>query len=63
MPIGDGTGPEGKGPGTGRGLGKCGNNLRPGVHSSSEKWVAIVGFIISLMPAVVRLIRKGKNKS
>jgi len=29
MPSRDGTGPEGKGPRTGRGLGPCGNGGRP----------------------------------
>ncbi|MFC1755694.1 DUF5320 domain-containing protein [Thermoproteota archaeon] len=30
MPQKDGTGPEGKGPGTGRGLGPCGKGRRRG---------------------------------
>ena len=30
MPSGDGTGPEGKGPKTGRGLGRCGGYDAPG---------------------------------
>ncbi len=29
MPRGDGTGPQGKGPRTGRGLGKCGGKEKP----------------------------------
>lgn len=28
MPRGDGTGPQGKGPGTGRGLGECGGKQK-----------------------------------
>lgn len=37
MPRGDSTGPEGKGPKTGRGLGKCSGNSEPGYKSISAK--------------------------
>jgi hypothetical protein len=34
MPRGDGTGPEGKGPKTGRGFGYCTGNEEPGYESN-----------------------------
>jgi len=37
MPRGDGTGPEGKGSKTGRGLGKCSGNSNAGYLSSSPR--------------------------
>ena len=37
MPRGDGTGPEGKGPKTGRGLGKCSGNSEPGYKSDAPR--------------------------
>jgi len=36
MPRGDGTGPEGKGPRTGRGLGKCSGNKEPGYKNQDR---------------------------
>jgi len=37
MPRGDGTGPQGKGPKTGRGLGKCSGSEKPGCESDESK--------------------------
>lgn len=36
MPFGDGTGPLGKGSGTGRGLGKCRNGSRKGMRRRDQ---------------------------
>lgn len=38
MPWGDGTGPAGMGPMTGRGLGYCAGYGAPGFYSSSRGW-------------------------
>jgi hypothetical protein len=38
MPVGDGTGPAGLGPGTGRGLGYCGGYDAPGWASAGPGW-------------------------
>ena len=37
MPRGDRTGPEGKGPKTGRGAGYCSGNEQPGVENDSPR--------------------------
>ncbi len=44
MPRGDRTGPEGKGPMTGRGAGNCSRNEEPGVENDSPRRGVGFGF-------------------
>ncbi|MEF3280418.1 MAG: DUF5320 domain-containing protein [Elusimicrobiota bacterium] len=60
MPLGDGSGPYGLGPGTGRGKGKCGIYDKS-IITGRNKWLAIIGMAIYLVSIVSRLLSK-KNK-
>ena len=57
MPRGDGTGPDGMGPGTGRGRGWCRRFLFPNDRFSSKR----LGFLGALIPLVGAVIRDAAN--
>lgn len=57
MPRGDGTGPLGQGPGTGRGRGWCRGFLFPNDRFSSKR----LGFLGALVPLVGAVIRDAIN--
>ncbi len=57
MPRGDGTGPSGLGPGTGRGRGWCRNALFPDGRFSSKRF----GFLSALIPIAGAVIRDVVN--
>lgn len=59
MPMGNGTGPAGKGPGTGRGLGGCqgtgGNAGTPG------KWASAAGAVLILVSFIAKYLASKKK--
>ena len=70
MPMGNGTGPEGEGPRTGRGRGGCrgsgrrffSSDRRPDDRRSSlENWVTAIGTTIGLVASVVKLFSSKKQ--
>jgi len=56
MPRGDGTGPQGKGSKTGRGMGRCGGKAAP-------KPTGQAGKVKTLRPGQGRKTGAGRNKS
>lgn len=68
MPRGDGTGPSwGSGPGTGRGLGKCGSGIKKMEVSRKgpgriEEYLELPAILISFVSTLWKLFKKPKTR-
>lgn len=63
MPMGNGTGPQGLGPGTGQRRGKCGagKDSWPGGGNKSQSLIGIIGSAITLAASFVKLLSHKKQ--
>ena len=68
MPRGDGTGPTGKGPMTGRGAGYCAGYSTPGYENAGRSWLSSFGtvgrWVRGVLPrlALRRGLGRGRNR-